>query len=137
MISQSIHETQKIAEDVAKNVQNGGLVCLIGDLGSGKTVMSKAIAKSLGIDDFSVKSPTYTYIRQYGQAKKNFYHIDLYRLEIIDQLLQQEVMEILENKNNIVIIEWADKINCELPKDKIVIHLKYIDENSREILISR
>ena len=94
-----------------------------------KTTFTKGVAQALGIDKFSIKSPTYTYIRNYD----NIYHIDLYRLEELDELLWQEIEEIISDKNNIVIIEWADKIKQELPQNKIEVHFKYIDANTREI----
>ena len=126
-------ETHKLAYDIARKVKNGGFVCLFGDLGTGKTTFTKGIAKALGIDHFSIKSPTYTYIREYKE--KNLYHIDLYRLEEIDELLLLEIQEIHANKNSIVIIEWADKMQNHLPENRIDICLEYIDENSRKINI--
>lgn len=128
--SKSTEQTFEKASETAAKVKNGGIVCLYGNLGSGKTTFSKGIAHALGIDQFSIKSPTYTYIRQY----ENFYHIDLYRLEEIDELLWQELNEILENPKNIVLIEWAEKLKDKLPNDRIDIELKYLDENSRQII---
>ncbi len=135
MITKSPRETEKIAREVSSKVKNGGMVCLFGDLGSGKTTFTKGIAEYFGLDKFSIKSPTYTYIRQYPNKNNNIYHIDLYRLEVIDELLWQEIKELMANKNNIIIIEWADKLDSYLPKNRIDVHFKYLDENSREITI--
>lgn len=134
-VTKSEQETQKIAEQVAEKVKKGGLVCLFGDLGSGKTTFAKGFAKALGIDTFSVKSPTYTYIRDYKLGKNSLYHIDLYRLETIDELLLREIEELLINKNNVMIIEWADRLKDYLPKNRIDVHLEYLDENSRKISV--
>ena len=135
MITKSPLATEKIAKEVAAKIKNGGVVCLFGDLGSGKTTFTKGIAEYFGIDKFSIKSPTYTYIRQYPNKNNRIYHIDLYRLEVIDELLWQEIKELMTNKNNILIIEWADKMEDYLPGNRIDVHFKYLDENSREITI--
>ena len=132
-LSKGEEETYNIAKQTAEKIKNGGLLCLFGDLGTGKTVFTKGIAEALGINSFTVKSPTYTYIREYEKSPHKIYHIDLYRLDSIDELLLHEINEILNNKNNIVIIEWADKMLHFLPKERIDIHFKYIDENTREL----
>ena len=90
-VTKNEEETYKLAKDIAAKVKNGGFVCLFGDLGTGKTTFTKGIAKALGIDHFSIKSPTYTYIREYKEKK--LYHIDLYRIEEIDELLLLEIQE--------------------------------------------
>lgn len=133
MLTHSAQETIKIGQKLANKIRNGGLICLFGDLGSGKTTLTKGIAKFLGIKEFSIKSPTYTYIREYKIGKNHVYHIDLYRLEIIDELLWREISELIENKENILLIEWADKLAEKLPDNSIKVFLEYINENTREI----
>lgn len=135
MFTKNPKETIEIGRELAQKVKNGGLFCLFGDLGSGKTTLTKGLALGLGIQEFLVKSPTYTYIRKYKTAKNNVFHIDLYRLETIDELLWQEISELVEDKNNILIIEWADKLKDKLPDNSIKVIMKYIDENTREINI--
>jgi tRNA threonylcarbamoyladenosine biosynthesis protein TsaE len=132
-ISKSVEETEQIAGEIAKKVKNGGLVCMFGDLGTGKTTFTKGLAKELGIEKFSVKSPTYTYMRQYIINDRAFFHIDLYRIEELDELLEAEMKEIIENKENIIIIEWAEKMKSILPTKRIDIKLKYISKDEREI----
>lgn len=134
--SKSQEETEKIAQKLAKQTTKGSIICLYGDLGSGKTAFSKAFIAAFGIKNFAVKSPTYTYIRSYHTKDHNIYHIDLYRLEEIDDLLLQEIEELMENKKNIIIIEWADKMKQKLPKKRIDIYFKYLDLNTREITIN-
>lgn len=130
-ITKNREETCKLAASLAAKIKQGGIICLFGDLGSGKTTFTKGLAHALGIDSFSIKSPTYTYIRKHN----NIYHIDLYRLEQVDELLWREIDEILENPKNIVIIEWADRLQEKLPTKRIEVHMKYLDENSRGIRI--
>lgn len=132
MISKSPKETEKIARSLADKIKEGGLVCLYGDLGSGKTVFVKGLAEGLSLNKFSIKSPTYTYIRN----QLHFYHIDLYRLDKVDELLWHEIIELLENPKNIIVIEWADRLQEKLPKKRIDVHFKYIDSETRKIIIA-
>jgi tRNA threonylcarbamoyladenosine biosynthesis protein TsaE len=133
--SKSEEETKKIAGKIAEKVANGGFIALFGDLGSGKTVFVKGLAEAFNIKGFFVKSPTYTYIRRYPLETKNIYHIDLYRLEKIDELLLREILELMEDDENIIIIEWAEKMLENLPPKRIDVVFKYLDENSRQINI--
>ena len=133
IVSQTPQETQKIAGEIGGKIKNGGIICLFGDLGSGKTVFTQGIAEKLKIDKFSIKSPTYTYIREYNYKKAKLYHIDLYRLEEIDELLWQEIRELMENEKNILIIEWADKLGDKLPDKRIDVFMEYISEHKRKI----
>lgn len=135
-ITKNEEETQKIAKEIAKKVKNGGLVCLFGDLGTGKTTFTKGFAQFFKIDKSLIKSPTYTYIRKYEKNGKNIFHIDLYRINEIDTLLLEEIRELLENKKNIIIIEWADRIESYLPKERINIEFEYIDPQKRKIKVS-
>ncbi len=122
---------------ISKILKNGGVLCLYGDLGSGKTTYTQSLAKELGIDKFKVKSPTYTYIRKYSiTAEQSLFHIDLYRLEEPDHDIIEEIEEILHKENNIVVIEWADRIQNYLPKKRIEILIEYKGGNSREFKIN-
>ncbi|MCK9186029.1 tRNA (adenosine(37)-N6)-threonylcarbamoyltransferase complex ATPase subunit type 1 TsaE [Candidatus Gracilibacteria bacterium] len=135
-ITNSEAQTKEIAASISNEIKNGGVVCLFGDLGTGKTIFTKGLAESLGIENISIKSPTYTYIRHHKKNGKNIYHIDLYRLEQIDELLALELNEIMQNKNNIIVVEWADKMKNILPKKRIDVEISYTDENSRKIKIT-
>ena len=107
---------------------------MFGDLGTGKTLISKYIAKEVGIDKFSIKSPTFTFMRIYEINKKKFYHIDLYRLNELDDLLEMELIEIFDNDENIVVIEWAERLGECVPENSHKLYLEYIDKNSRKII---
>lgn len=136
-ITKTEKETYKLAENVIEKIKNGGTIFLIGDLGTGKTVFTKGIAHALGINKFSVKSPTYTYIRKYELKNgQNFYHIDLYRINNMDELLLHEINELAENKKNIIVIEWADRMDNFFQKEKIKVLFEYIDDSKRKITIS-
>lgn len=135
---QSIHtksakETQAFAKDLAKVFKNGGILALSGELGAGKTTFAQGFAEGLGIKE-KIISPTFLIIRQYliPKRKKMFYHIDLYRLENIN-FVESGLAEILEDKENIVLIEWAEKIADKLPADTRKIHMKKTLGNLHEI----
>lgn len=102
---------------------------LVGDLGSGKTTFTQGIARALGIKE-KILSPTFTILKRY----KNFYHLDCYRLESQKELLTLGFNEIISNSQNIVIIEWADRIKKIMPKDTIWINIKFIDKKTRNII---
>ncbi len=135
-ISQNEKETQKLAAKIGQKIEKGGVICLFGDLGTGKTTFVKGLAEHFGINEFTIKSPTYTYMRKHVTAKnKLFCHIDLYRLEQIDELILEEIYELFENKDSIIVIEWAEKMEEYLPPERIDIYFKYIDEKKRELQI--
>ncbi len=132
-LSKTAQKTEEIAKKLAKHIEDTNVIYLYGDLGSGKTTFTKAFVEALGIDKFHVKSPTYTYIREYKLKDRNIYHIDLYRIAELDELLFQEIEELTENPNNILIIEWADKLQTKLNAKSLDVYFKYVDENQREI----
>lgn len=126
-------ETERIAEKIASSLDRN-VICLYGDLGSGKTTFTKAFAKKLGIKE-RVISPTYILIRKYELNERIFYHIDAYRLTENDN--NNEIKEILNETNGIVVIEWADKIEEILPKRRINIFFNYTSKNERQIRIEK
>lgn len=135
-VTKSPKETLKLAISLVKKIKKGGIICLFGDLGTGKTIFAKGLAQGLGIEKLSIKSPTYTYIRHHKKGGQNIYHIDLYRLEQIDELLALELNEIMQNKNNIIIVEWADRMQSILPEKRTDVEILYVDDTSREIKIT-
>ena len=128
-ITNSAEETEKIGEKLAQRLPKR-VFALIGELGSGKTTFVKGFARRLGIKK-RIISPSFVLIRQYG----NLYHVDLYRLEKPSGVEGLGLEEIWNNPDNIVIIEWAERIKKILPKDRVEICFKYVGENKREIEI--
>lgn len=133
--SNSPTQTQKIASSLAAKFKSG-VVALIGDLGAGKTTFTQGFAKALGIKE-KIISPTFILIRQHPipKLKKVLYHIDLYRLEDHIDIKSLGIEEIINNHENLVLIEWAEKIKERLPKDTVFISIKTTGENSREIYV--
>lgn len=128
-------ETKDIAKAFAKNIKPGAVVALIGDLGTGKTVFAKAFAKELGVKE-EVISPTFNIIKTYQikDNKKNdrvFCHVDAYRLNSYQELLEIGIEEYLNDDNTIVLIEWADKVEELLPKNTQIIRIEHKEETKR------
>ena len=136
-ITSSAEETHKLGKSIGQKLKGGEILALFGDLGSGKTTFVKGLAEGLGIKR-RITSPTFIIERIYKADKKlTLYHLDLYRLDKIDEATQMEIKEIVSNPKNIVVIEWADEIINSLPKNKWRIYFSYIDETKRSILIEK
>lgn len=123
---QSIEETKQLAEKIADLLEPQDALTLEGDLGAGKTTFTQFLAKGLGIKR-TVNSPTYTILKQYeGRLPLN--HLDVYRLEDSDEDLGWDE---LFYGDAVSIIEWAHLIEPDLPKERLGITIKRIDENAR------
>lgn len=128
-------ETQKLGEVFAKELHAGNSVYLYGDLGFGKTTFVKGIAKGLGIES-RIISPTFVIVRQHKtKLKSTVYHIDLYRIENEDQMLEVGLQEILSDTSSIKLIEWPEKISGEKPTWEIKFILN--NDNVRTININK
>lgn len=132
--TKSKEETQKIGEGIAQKIKAGGVVCLFGELGAGKTTLTQGIAKGLGVKQ-NIISPTFILMRRYETGDRFFYHVDLYRLNDSQEVRGLGIDEIVSNPENIVIVEWPEKIVDTLPRRATKIYLKSISEEEREIEI--
>ncbi len=134
-ITDSADETLKLGEKFGKNLKPGQVVALIGDLGSGKTVFTKGIAKGLGIKDhLHVNSPSFVIIKKY-EGSPPLYHFDLYRLDSVRDLDTVGHEEYFYSKG-ISVIEWADRALEALPDKYITVKFRHSGETRREIKIS-
>ena len=124
--------TQEIGMTLGKLTQNGDLILLSGDLGSGKTCFTQGIARGLGIKEHIV-SPTFVLIREY-YGRLTLYHIDLYRLSDSEEI-QSTGLEDYLCSDGICVIEWAEKYISILPQSNLLITLKYVSLNERTIII--
>lgn len=103
---------------------------LIGDLGVGKTYISKRICKNLGIKE-NVKSPTFTYLLEYEIPNMKIVHFDLYRLSNADELYEVGYEDYLLDDNRLLLIEWANNVLEMLPSNTLFLELKHLDIESR------
>jgi len=121
-------ETFEIGQNIESEKFADMIICLDGDLGSGKTVLTKGIAHALGIEE--ITSPTFNIVKEY-EGEANLYHMDVYRVEDdIDNLGLSEYF----TKGGIVVIEWADMIKEILPEERLDIKIKIVDENTRVLI---
>ena len=128
--SRNENDTIEIAQNLESEKFPNMVICLYGDLGSGKTVFSKGFAQALGIDE-AVTSPTFNIIKEYTTGEMPLYHMDVYRL---DGNIDGVDIEDYYNKNGVVIIEWADTIKDYLPEERLDIKFKVIDEDTRMLV---
>jgi tRNA threonylcarbamoyladenosine biosynthesis protein TsaE len=134
-ISKSVEDTISIGQRLARKLKAGDVVALIGDLGAGKTVFTKGIAKGLGVKSARyVNSPTFVLIKEY-KAKLPLYHFDLYRLDS-SGILDIESYEEYFYGDGVTVIEWADKILGVLPNRYIEAKISVAGDNKRKIEIN-
>lgn len=131
-ITQSQEETFSLGVELGKKAKPGEIFALIGNLGTGKTILAKGIAKGLGIDE-EITSPTFTLLEVY-ESDIPLYHFDLYRISDNTEL-ENLFFEEYWFGNGVSVIEWADRAMKRLPKDIYIITLEYIDKNRRRIAI--
>ena len=143
-ITRSPKETQNLGHFLLNKVHlkryKGAIViALQGELGAGKTTLVQGLAKIMGIKT-KIKSPTFTLIKKYSlkaHKKHRFlYHIDCYRLKNHRDLLSLGIKDVLKDKDNIILIEWPERIKKILPKGHIKIQIDHVDKNTRKISIS-
>ena len=154
VLSKSLAETKAVAKDFLAKIGDLGkknlatIVGLHGDLGSGKTTFTQAVAEIMGVEE-RVTSPTFVIMKNYQiscqglpltQGKGNpFYlwkrliHIDAYRLDKAEELAKLNWQEIIQNPDNLVLLEWPERVAEILPPDLISINFKFIDEATRQI----
>jgi len=120
-----------LGKKFSASLTGGETIALIGELGAGKTTFAQGLAQGLGIEG-RIVSPTFILMRTYG----NLYHIDLYRLEkdIDEEVKNLGLTDIWGKKENIVVVEWAEKITEMLPENTIWINFEILD-NGRKITI--
>jgi len=142
IISKSLEDTGKIAEDFLEKLalssfEEATIVGLYGDLGSGKTTFTKAVAKILGIKE-DVTSPTFVIEKIYpieNPLFKNLIHIDSYRLDSSKEMNALGWENISKNPHNLIFMEWPERVSDILPERHIKINFKFLSENEREIEI--
>lgn len=112
-------------------LKSGDVLCLNGDLGAGKTTLTKSIGLGLGVEDY-ITSPTFTLINEY-YGNLNLYHFDVYRLENTEELYDLGFDDYFYG-NGVSIIEWAEKIENMLPKERLIINIEKTNNPDERIL---
>ncbi|MFC1598640.1 tRNA (adenosine(37)-N6)-threonylcarbamoyltransferase complex ATPase subunit type 1 TsaE [Patescibacteria group bacterium] len=141
-ISKTEEQTYQIAAKLASKLKGGEIIALQGDLGAGKTIFTKGLAKALGMKN-QITSPTFVLMKVYPIGHKpsaisQFVHIDCYRLDDAQELFYLGIEEYLNKKDTIVVIEWADKIKPYLKEFKNIFWLKIaINQEKRSFEINK
>ena len=130
--SKSDADTRKIGRQLGEVLKPGDVVCLFGDLGAGKTMMVKGIGSAFGIKERDITSASFVIIAEHD-ARIPFYHIDLYRVKK-GEASDLGIHEYTES-DGVSVIEWAERMEGELPDKIIKVKINYTDENSRDIEI--
>jgi tRNA threonylcarbamoyladenosine biosynthesis protein TsaE len=132
-ISHSAEQTQRIGERLGRLLQPGDLVCLQGDLGSGKTCMAQGIGRGLGVA-LPITSPTFIIVNEYALPNQahRLYHIDLYRVDSIAEACATGLEEYFYG-DDLCVIEWAERAREILPTERLWITLHYLDESKRRL----
>ncbi|MDD6310800.1 MAG: tRNA (adenosine(37)-N6)-threonylcarbamoyltransferase complex ATPase subunit type 1 TsaE [Firmicutes bacterium] len=128
-------DTASFGRELAKNLQPGTVIALIGDLGTGKTTLTKAIAEGLGVTD-TITSPTFNIVKEYTSGRLPLYHFDVYRVGDVDEMFEIGVEEYFYGQG-VCVVEWADLIEEIMPEDTLFINIEHgADFNERIYTIS-
>lgn len=132
IITRSPEETMDLASAIARGLDGGALIALVGGLGAGKTVFVKGIAKGLGIAEYEyVNSPTFVILKEYS-GTRDLYHFDVYRID------RKSFCETLDYEkyfygDGVTVVEWADKISDILPEEYLEVTMEHVSFSERKL----
>ena len=130
LTSRCEEDTLEIAENIESEKFPGMVICLDGELGSGKTVFVKGFAKALGIKE-TITSPTFSLVKEYFDGELPLFHMDVYRLDSDDETIG---LSDYLNSDAVCIIEWSEIIADQLPEERLDIKFKVIDDETRVLV---
>jgi tRNA threonylcarbamoyladenosine biosynthesis protein TsaE len=133
-VSQSSLHTERIGERLARLAAPGTILALWGELGAGKTQLTKGVAAGLGFEAGEISSPTFVILHEHYGGRMPLFHLDLYRLE--GQDLGTTGWEETLDAGGITVIEWPDRAGDALPDDRLDVHLEHIAETKRRVVLS-
>ncbi len=141
IVLKSLKDTEKLAKKITKDLakNSGSVLALYGNLGSGKTTFTQFLAKALGVKE-KILSPTFVIMKTFSLSKpvgsfKFLTHIDTYRLNSAKDLTSLGLKDLLKDKENILVIEWPEKIEKLLPKNTVRIYFSVLNEKERKVVI--
>ena len=128
----SVEETMDVGARLAKTLDAGAVVALDGDLGAGKTHLVKGLARGLGYDPHTIRSPTFTIVQEHVGGRLPLYHFDAYRVaspgEFVDLGFEEYVYG-----DGITVIEWPSKVESLIPDDALWLRMEHVSESERRI----
>ena len=124
-------DTVSFGIELAKNAVPGTVIALTGDLGAGKTTLTKSIAKGLEIDDI-ITSPTFNIVKEYDTGRLPLYHFDVYRVGDVDEMYEIGCEEYFYGEG-VCVVEWADLIEEIMPEDTLWINIEYGEKEGERI----
>ncbi len=131
-VSTSARQTRKLGETIASNIKPGDIICLVGELGAGKTCLAQGIARGLGIDGY-VNSPSFTLLNEYN-GRIPMYHFDLYRIESFSEEDIAAYREYFYG-SGVSVVEWADKMSSTLSHEYLKVELHHAGNTRRRIIL--
>lgn len=126
-------ETRALGLRIASAAEPGDIIALVGDLGTGKTALTKYIAEGLGVTE-EVISPTFNIVKEYRSGRIPLFHFDVYRLSGPEEFLDTGAEDYLED-SGLSVIEWADIVADALPEDSLLINIEYTGKGERRITV--
>ena len=132
IISRSTEQTRRVGMRLGALIRTGDVICLNGELGSGKTTLVQGISAGWGSLD-AVSSPTFVLVNVYRRPDGNvLYHLDAYRLENAQEAIDLDLDVMLDHGP--LVVEWADRVRDALPQDCLAVSLRHVDEDQRDLL---
>lgn len=134
ILSCSPDETINTGRKIGEILKSGDVIAYTGDLGAGKTTLTRGIALGMGLDD-EVCSPTFSLVNEYRGKNITLYHFDMYRIMSEEALESTGFYDYLDDRNSVIVIEWSENISEFLPNSTIFIGIEKISEDKREIVV--
>lgn len=135
LITESSSQTERLGELLGAWLQPGDVVLLHGDLGAGKTTLTKGIARVLGVQD-TVSSPSFALVNEYALPHFRLFHLDLYRLNDPADLESIGFAELTSAEDGVALVEWPERADGMLPDRYLLVEIAYAGEGRREVRVS-
>jgi tRNA threonylcarbamoyladenosine biosynthesis protein TsaE len=132
MILKSEEEMINFGEEIARSISVPTVIELVGDVGTGKTTITKGIAKGLGVSD-EITSPSFMISKQYGFPGGKLVHYDFYRLGD-PGIMSEDLLENINDEKTVTVVEWADSVSELLPEGHKKFLIKLLDDGTREVV---
>jgi tRNA threonylcarbamoyladenosine biosynthesis protein TsaE len=122
LVTSSVEQTRSVGAAIAELARPGDLLLLVGDLGAGKTAFTQGLGAGLGVDE-QITSPTFALVQGYT-GRLDLHHLDVYRLEQVNEALDLGLSELLDD-GSVTAIEWGDTITAALPRDYLEVRITF------------